>query len=607
MKYLRIGLLMTLVVSLVLPVPMASANSSLGANDLSDNALSTNSPAVSSSPVVSNGAAVSPSESSASDVKSASSSVGDREASATSAPDSETSPSQTEPQSIAPTSIQSPATTEPVQSTAVSPPVPSPVALPVTTPDIAITAFLGGVRLELIELYNQSDRPLILGKVSIRLTDRNGEMQQIQYANAEGYILPGRYVSYAADDFRRLPQLPRDFQSDIVRLELLYDGVVVQTIADIPEGQGATIAVHKQRLKKVKQTGVFQKDFQLKPVAAVKFYDDDHYLPPVNTAGLVITEVLTNPRQCLIDESELDDCADFIEVMNQGAEPIDLGKYRLRFGLYGDAPSITNTFHWGRNPESGDEILLQPQEVLVIKYRDDGKALSLTADDRSIWIEDAQGLARYQTVTVKSANRESRRGSAWALFADGWNWAIPTPGKWANVRAVEVSQTPRSQRLSRDDLAPCPAGQYRHPETRRCRKIETTKTKTVTPCKEGYYRSEATGRCRSIASAAAKTLKPCPDGQFRNPATGRCKKIAAADDVLKDCPEGFERNPTTRRCRKVRTASMPVVGSATAGVKQVAGATWGWWVFGGVGLLAVGYGAWQWRWEMSQLIRKLRR
>ena len=156
-----------------------------------------------------------------------------------------------------------------------------------------------------------------------------------------------------------------------------------------------------------------------------------------------------------------------------------------------------------------------------------------------------------------------------------------------------------------DVLTPCPAGQYRHPETRRCRKIEAAKT--VTPCKEGYYRSEATGRCRSIASVAAKTLKPCPDGQFRNPATGRCKKIAAADDILKDCPEGFERNPTTRRCRKIKTASMPVVGSATAGVQQVAGATWGWWVFGGVSLLAVGYGAWQWRWELSQLIRRLRR
>ena len=167
----------------------------------------------------------------------------------------------------------------------------------------------------------------------------------------------------------------------------------------------------------------------MKPAAAVQFYDDGHYLPPANTAGLVITEVLTNPRQCLIDEEQLNDCADFIEVMNQGNEPIDLGKYRLRFGLYGDTASVANTFHWGRNPELNEEVILQPQEVLVVKKRDDGKALSLVADDRSVWLEDIQGLARYQTVAVKGSDREAHRGSSWALFHDGWGWAIPTPGK----------------------------------------------------------------------------------------------------------------------------------------------------------------------------------
>lgn len=210
------------------------------------------------------------------------------------------------------------------------------------------------------------------------------------------------------------------------------------------------------------------------------------------------------------------------------------------------------------------------------------------------------------------------KGASWSLLDGEWLQTFAVTENAANVfkeyadcqngyerntlgKCVKIPTPPTVS----DVLAPCPAGQYRHPETRRCRKIEAAKT--VTPCKEGYYRSEETGRCRSIASAAAKTLKPCPDGQFRNPATGRCKKIAAADDILKDCPEGFERNPATRRCRKIKTASIPVVGSATAGVQQVAGATWGWWVFGGVSLLAAGYGVWQWRWELSQLIRKLRR
>ena len=605
MKYLRTGLLMTLVVSLVLPVSVVSANSSLDANTSLDNSSSTSSPLTPSLPAASSGSTTPSSESSAGDTKPTKSSVGDQQTGVASTPKVETVKPQAESQPVRSPGVQ-PSTEKSEQSTAVSPPVASPIAPVATTPDIAITAFLGGVRLELIELYNQSDRALFLGKLAIRLTDNSGDTQQIQYADTEGYILPGHYVSYAADNygFRRLPQLPRDFQRDIVKIELIYGGVVVQTVGDIPENQAATIAVHKQRSKKIKQTGSFEKDFQLNP-AAVQFYDDGHYLPPADTAGLVITEVLTNPRQCLVDDDHLDDCADFIEVMNQGTEPIDLGKYRLRFGLYGDTASVASTFHWGRDPGLNEEVILQPQEVLVVKKRDDGKALSLTSDDRSVWLEDIQGLARYQTVAVKGAGREAHRGSSWALFHDGWGWAIPTPGKWANVRAIETAQSPRSQSPPHEDLAPCQAGYYRHPETKRCRKIEVAKTPA--PCKEGYYRSEQTGRCRSIVALAAKTLKPCQDGYFRNPETGRCKKIAADSDVLKECAEGYERNPATNRCRKIKTTTAPTADFAPESVKQVAGATWGWWVFGGVSLLAVGYGAWQWRWELSQLIRRLRR
>ena len=605
MKYLRTGLLMTLVVSLVLPVSAVSANSSLDVNTSLDDSSSTSSPVTPSLPAASSGSTELSSESSAGDTKPTKSSVGDQQTGVASTPKVETAKPQAESQPARSPGVQS-STEKSEQSTTVSPPVASPTTPVATTPDIAITAFLGGVRLELIELYNQSDRALFLGKLAIRLTDNSGDTQQIQYADTEGYILPGRYVSYAADNdgFRRLPQLPRGFQRDIVQIELIYDGIVIQTVNNIPENQAATIAVHKQRSKKIKQTGSFEKDFQLNP-AAVQFYDDGHYLPPADTAGLVITEVLTNPRQCLVDDDQLDDCADFIEVMNQGAEPIDLGKYRLRFGLYGDTASVASTFHWGRNSELNEEIILQPQEVLVVKKRDDGKALSLAADDRSVWLEDIQGLARYQTVAVKGADREARRGSSWALFHDGWGWATPTPGKWTNVRAIETAQSPRSQSPPREDLAPCQAGYYRHPETKRCRKIEVAKTPA--PCKEGYYRSEQTGRCRSIVALAAKTLKPCQDGYFRNPETGRCKKIAADSDVLKECAEGYERNPATNRCRKIKTTTPPTADFAPESVKQVAGATWGWWVFGGVSLLAVGYGTWQWRWELSQLIRRLRR
>ena len=257
------------------------------------------------------------------------------------------------------------------------------------------------------------------------------------------------------------------------------------------------------------------------------------------------------------------------------------------------------------------DIELKPGELWAVKVK--RTKLKLPKMKGKVRILDEAGAeidaTEYDTIP---------KGASWSLLDGEWVQTFAVTEGAINVFKEYVDcqsgyernalgkcvKIPAPSTMS-DVLAPCPAGQYRHPETRRCRKIEAAKT--VTPCKEGYYRSEETGRCRSIASAAAKTLKPCPDGQFRNPATGRCKKIAAADDILKDCPEGFERNPTTRRCRKIKTASMPVVGSATAGVQHVAGATWGWWVFGGVSLLAVGYGAWQWRWELSQLIRRLRR
>ena len=257
------------------------------------------------------------------------------------------------------------------------------------------------------------------------------------------------------------------------------------------------------------------------------------------------------------------------------------------------------------------DIELKPGELWAVKVKH--TKLKLPKMKGKVYILDEAGAEIDATEYDKMP-----KGASWSLLDGEWMQTFAVTENAANVfkeyadcqvgymrnesgKCVKIP-TPSTES---DVLASCPAGQYRHPETRRCRKIEAAKT--VTPCKEGYYRSEETGRCRSIASAAAKTLKPCQDGYFRNPETGRCKKIAAADDILKDCPEGFERNPTTRRCRKIKTASIPVVGSATAGVQQVAGATWGWWVFGGVSLLAVGYGAWQWRWELSQLIRRLRR
>lgn len=283
----------------------------------------------------------------------------------------------------------------------------------------------------------------------------------------------------------------------------------------------------------------------------------------------------------------------FIEIVNSGEKTVITTGCKLTVGDSGVRENI------------GD-IELNPGEFLTIKIKN--TKLKLPKTKGKVYLLDEAGSK------IDSAEYEKlAKSSSWSLIDDEWMQTFMITENSENIfkeypdcqsgyernvlgRCVKIAIPPAE--------SPCPVGQYRHPETRRCRKIEAEKT--ITPCKDGYYRSEETGRCRSIASAAAKTLKPCPEGQFRNSATGRCKKIASTDDIAKECPEGFERNPQTKRCRKIKSANMPTVGSAAAEVKQVAGATWGWWVFGGVSLLAVGYGVWQWRWEISQFVRKIR-
>ena len=297
--------------------------------------------------------------------------------------------------------------------------------------------------------------------------------------------------------------------------------------------------------------------------------------------GLKLSEIASN-----VDEQ-------FIEIINSGEKTIITTGCKLTVGDSGIRENI------------GD-IELKPSEFLTIKIKN--TKLKLPKTKGKVYLLDEAGseidIAGYNNIP---------KGASWSLVDDEWMQTFMITENSENIfkeyldcqNGYERNALGRCVKIAIPTVeSSCPVGQYRHPETRRCRKNEAAKT--ITPCKDGYYRSEEAGRCRSIASAAAKTLKPCPEGQFRNSSTGRCKKIASTDDIAKECPEGFERNPQTKRCRKIKSASMPTVGSAAAEVKQVAGATWGWWVFGGVSLLAVGYGVWQWRWEISQFVRKIR-
>lgn len=577
MKYLRYTLLMILIAALIMPSPSVLAVDNLGGEPASSGETSqtAEAPANDASPSSPNPAVTAPS------AQPEPNPVGEQP---TAKPVAQTNPPAAEP--AHPTSQSAPTTDEAREKTA-------PLLISKVSPD-----------KKYIELYNPTDSNVKLAgwKIEHHKADvKTGGKEfkdEVIFAN-DFLVISNDTALTKAVKFDKVPNMIQGEGSVVLSRS---DGSTADVVgwgeakkflgASVAGGvktiwrcfAGNLIIDSKNNLADFSLNKIVN-DQEVEPYARPQCKAPEPPKPLNKCEGLKLNEVASH-----VDEP-------FIELVNVSDKPITTAGCKLE-------TSSNNS------QEVLGDIELKPGELWAVKVKH--TKLKLPKMKGKVYLLDEFGAEINATAYDKIA-----KGASWSLLDGEWVQTFAVTEGASNVfkeyvdcqsgymrnesgKCVKISAPPAGP----DVLAPCPAGQYRHPETRRCRKIEAAKT--VTPCKEGYYRSEATGRCRSIASAAAKTLKPCPDGQFRNPATGRCKKIATADDILKDCPEGFERSPTTRRCRKIKTASIPVVGSATAGVQQVAGATWGWWVFGGVSLLAVGYGAWQWRWELSQLIRRLR-
>jgi hypothetical protein len=224
----------------------------------------------------------------------------------------------------------------------------------------------------------------------------------------------------------------------------------------------------------------------------------------------------------------------------------------------------------------------------------------LTDDGGWIWLEDAEGIVRYEETIVSypSASTSTKIGHAWALANDStWQWTetpspqgannfpIPTPGMGGGILS---------------DTTSCPQGKYRNPETNRCRNIEDA-IATLAACAEGQERNSITNRCRSTIIASA-SLTPCDPGQERNPATNRCRSVSASPG-LTPCPTGQTRNSETNRCRKtiLATALAP---AAIDPVKQETSNPFVMTLLGMAGVGAIGYGIYEWRSELAGALRK---
>lgn len=565
MKRIRNGLLMTLIAVLVLPAPITAATAA--PNNIPT---VTNAPAEPVSPAANQPISTNkpdPSSVPAGDV----SSGGSPPEAATPAP---------------PVASPTPPTASDVAP--VTPPQPAP-----SQPTPSGRLVISKIHLdepEIIELFNPDATEVNLAGVRIEFTPE-GRQPVVLYEFTAGSVAPSDFVTVGDDT-------PRPFSTG-AKNTLSLSGtlrVVLPDAEDEVTFGAQAINVQKKGERFIQRCHHEADEFVVTAFDAGRLgvwpqcQPDPMPTPPVNSClGLRVSEIgaYTQPQ--------------FIELINRGTEPVQLEGCYVAIGR----SSARHTFV-ARELAAGERLTVSVADT----------KLKLAKTSGTVYVLNASGEEIDEVAYEKLA-----KGTSWAWVGDDWHqtyaptpgsdnlyqqWQTCEPGKQINEATGNCVKIP----ISTNEPTPCAPGYYRHPETGRCRKETAAKTaakKAPAPCKEGQYRSEATGRCRSIAATAAKTLKPCKDGYFRSPETGRCRKIAADKDVLKQCAEGYERNPVTKRCRKIRSAVAPSVGFSPHVAQEVAGSTWGWWVFGGASLLATGIGAWHYRWEAGQAARRVTR
>lgn len=216
-------------------------------------------------------------------------------------------------------------------------------------------------------------------------------------------------------------------------------------------------------------------------------------------------------------------------------------------------------------------------------YIEPGKYLSFLNDDLNFNLTNVNGvsvrlMSLGKIIDETPVYENASDGMAWALINNVWQYTNqPTPNKINLSSLVEA-----------DIKVIVPVV-------------------TIAPCKDGQYRSEETHRCRNIVSDVVD-LVPCAEGQERNPATNRCRNITTAvlgENDLKPCDIGQERNPETNRCRNIIAAVIPVADYAPEQVDIQQTDYTSWYIIAGLGVVAIGYGAWEWRVEFGRIFKKL--
>lgn len=273
-------------------------------------------------------------------------------------------------------------------------------------------------------------------------------------------------------------------------------------------------------------------------------------------SGLRISEIAANSD------------GQFIEVLNTSREVIDISGCQLQTNR---SQSATYVF------SEGD--YLKPGEFRAIDVAKTPLTLTKTTSG-TVYIITSDG----------------------SLETDSQDYAdLKADTSWAEIDGVwrqTYQQTPGSENIYLEYPA-CTPGYFRNTVTGNCNKIAVSSS--VAPCASNQYRSPDTNRCRLLSSTVS-SLQSCAANQYRNPETNRCRLLAStAASSLTPCLPSQERNPDTNRCRKSTDSTIPKANYALEDTTSGSSSVVSWTVFAAVGGLALGYGAWEWRREITGL------
>ncbi|MEI7689519.1 MAG: hypothetical protein WCI79_00960 [Candidatus Saccharibacteria bacterium] len=447
---------------------------------------------------------------------------------------------------------------------------------PIVYPSVFVTGFQMTEQLDVVEFYNESSAPVDMSQWSLQY--KSSEPDKLCKITFQDWILPENYTVAAsmdmslkgADNVSIYQSCKRD---PVVGLTFTLNKMGDDGIDIVQETITPTASAFVRKgLTKTYRTGKFTTDFK---AIDRSLYAGEWYLPP-QLLLVEISEVLPNPRSCSPTETSLD-CKEYVKLYNPTDQIINLSQFRIRNGYAGQSSTSSNT----RTLDG----LLQPGHFVVVP-------MGVTNSESYLWLEDFYGATTYANTVLQypDASSDTKKGQAWAYdVSDGiWKWTpTPNPNDTPSIFPVPPPPTPVVV------IYPTPT-------------TVVPTSSTLVPCKEGQYRSEETNRCRNIEVAAA-TLEPCGVGQERNPATNRCRSITAilGDSELKPCDPGQERNPETNRCRNIVSSDIPKADYAPeqTGAPQTDYTSW--FILGGIGLIAVGYGVWEWRFELSKLFKNV--